>query len=80
MAAGELSADRDTSAIPGQICRDENRDIAPFSAKFPRAPLAAIGHVNHVGAGHHLEELARDMREVPTPAVAMLTRPGLALA
>ena len=43
MAAGELSADRDTSAIPGQICRDENRDIAPFSAKFPRAPLAAIG-------------------------------------
>ena len=45
-----------------------------------RGPGAAIGHVNHVDAGHHLEQLAGHMSRVPMPADAMLILPGLALA
>ena len=45
-----------------------------------RGRVAAIGHVDHVDAGHHLEQLAGDMGRRPMPADAMLILPGLALA
>ena len=46
-----------------------------------RGRRAAIGHMHHVDAGHHLEQLAGDMAcELPLPADAMLILPGLALA
>ena len=45
-----------------------------------RRRTAAIGHVHHVDAGHHLEQLAGDVGRVPLPADAMLSLPGLALA
>ena len=32
-----------------------------------RGSAAAIRHVHHVGAGHHLEQLAGDMGRVPLP-------------
>ena len=45
-----------------------------------RRRRAAIRHVDHVDAGHHLEQLAGHMDELPLPADAMLILPGLALA
>ena len=45
-----------------------------------RGACAAIRHVEHVDAGHHLEELADDMERSPLPVDAMLILPGLALA
>ena len=46
-----------------------------------RGRRAAIGHVDHVDAGHHLEQLAGHMvARPPMPADAMLILPGLALA
>ena len=46
-----------------------------------RGRCAAIGHVHHVDAGHHLEQFAGHMgAELPLPADAMLILPGLALA
>ena len=45
-----------------------------------RRRRAAIGHVNHVDAGHHLEQLAGDMWPGSIAADAMLILPGLALA
>ena len=46
-----------------------------------RRRLAAIWHVDHVDAGHHLEQLAGHMgHRVPLPGDAMLILPGLALA
>ena len=62
MAARQFSADRDTMATPHELWRKENARIALVLANFHTVLLAAIGHVHHVGAGHHLEELARDMR------------------
>ena len=45
-----------------------------------RGRAAAIRHVNHVDAGHHLEQLTGDMGALPFPPDAMLILPGLALA
>ena len=45
-----------------------------------RGSAAAIGHVHHVDAGHHLEQLARTWLTLPLPTDAMLILPGFALA
>ena len=42
--------------------------------------LAAIRHVHHVDAGHHLEQLAGHVVGEPAPDDAKLSLPGLALA
>ena len=52
----------------------------PPSRSVSAGAVAAIRHVDHVDAGHHLEQLAGDMGALPVPADAMLTLPGLALA
>ena len=52
----------------------------PPSRSVSAGRTAAIRHVHHVDAGHHLEQFARQCGAVPLPADAMLTLPGLALA
>ena len=45
-----------------------------------RGRPAAIRHMEHVDAGHHLEQLAEHVEELPLPPDAKLSLPGLALA
>jgi hypothetical protein len=58
--------------VRDRIGNAKKRDLnlSADEVRLCRRP-AAIRHVNHVGAGHHLE---------PLPADAMLIVPGLALA
>jgi hypothetical protein len=48
-------------ATPHELWRKETPIWRRSLANFNAVPLAAIGHVLHVDAGHHLEQLARHM-------------------
>jgi hypothetical protein len=62
MAAHEFSADRDTMATPPELDGKEMPMGWHFLANSHAIPLAAIGHVDHVEPGHHLEQFAGHMR------------------
>ena len=72
--------------LPALMCLDRRGQGAEHHLHLAadqigqRGRAAAIGHVQHIDAGHHLEQFAGDMDAVPVPPDAMLILPGLAFA
>ena len=68
MSAGAWRGDGEPASVPLRMCDSDSRIrsnmTGPWAAKkvSDRRRIAAIGHMQHVDAGHHLEQLAGKMR------------------
>ena len=74
-------------SLPALMCSMDDGMLSNMTCTCPpirsvsAGAAAAIGDVEHIDAGHHLEQLAGHMGwRLPLPADAILILPGLALA
>src|SRR6266540_1923065 len=65
MAARRFSADRDTMATPHELGARKRPLWRVFLANFHAVPLAAIGHMHHVDAGHRFKQRADQVGRGP---------------
>ena len=71
-------------SLPDLTCSAQVGDVVEHHMHLPRNQIGerwrptAIGHMNHVDAGEHLEQFADIWMVDPLPEDAMLSLPGLA--